>query len=139
MFNIFIYDLLLCIEDDDLCHFADDNTLYKCCRSLIEAKSSLEMQCSSIISWFKANPMKTNPEKCHVIILGDTNIPEDFTIQVDNVHRTPESEVTPLGITPYSKFDFYSHIAKICKKASKRLNALRRISKYLTEEKKNQR
>ena len=38
LFNIFINDLLLCIEDDYLCNFADDNTLYKCCRSLIEAK-----------------------------------------------------------------------------------------------------
>ena len=26
-----------------------------------------------------------NPEKCNVIILGDTNIPEDSTIQTDNV------------------------------------------------------
>ena len=54
LFNIFINDLLLCIEDDDLCNFADDSTLYKCCRSVIEAKLSIEMQCSSIISWFKA-------------------------------------------------------------------------------------
>ena len=54
LFNIFINDLLPCIEDDDLCNFADDNTLYKCCRSVIEAKLSIEMQCSSIISWFKA-------------------------------------------------------------------------------------
>ena len=133
LFNIFINDLLLCIEDDDLCNFADDNTLYKCCRSLIEAKLSIQMQCSSIISWFKANSMKMNPEKCHVIILGDTNIPEDFTIQIDNVHRAPESEVTLLGITLDSKFDFNSHITKICKEASKRLNAFRRISKYLTK------
>ena len=71
--------------------------------------------------------MKMNPEKCHVIILGDTNIPEDFTIQIDNVHRAPESEVTLLGITLNSKFDFNSHITKICKEASKRLNAFRRI------------
>ena len=39
--------------------------------------------------------MKMNPEKCHVIILGNTNIPEDFTIQTDNVHRAHDSEVTP--------------------------------------------
>ena len=133
LFNIFINDLLLCIEDDDLCNFADDNTLYKCCGSVVEAKLSIEMQCSSIISWFKANSMKMNPEKCHVIILGDTNIPEDFTIQIDNVHRAPESEVILLGITLDSKFDFNSHITKICKEASKRLNAFRRISKYLTK------
>ena len=57
--------------------------------------------------------MKMNPEICHIIILGDTNIPEDFTIQIDNVHRAPESEVTLLGITLNSKFDFNIHITKI--------------------------
>ena len=81
--------------------------------------------------------MKMNPEKCHVIILGDTNIPEDFTIQIDNVRRAPESEVTLLGVTLDSKFDFNSHITKICKEASKRLNAFRRISKYLTKAQKS--
>ena len=49
------------------------------------------------------------------------------------MHRAPESEVTLPGITLDSKFDFNSHIAKICKEASKRLNALRRIFKYLTK------
>ena len=44
LFNIFINDLFLCIEEDDLCNFADDNTLYKCCRSVIEAKLSIEIQ-----------------------------------------------------------------------------------------------
>ena len=63
-------------------NFADYNTLYKCCGSLIEAKSSIKIQYSSIISWFKANSMKTNPEKCYAVILGDTNIPEDFTVQI---------------------------------------------------------
>ena len=78
-----------------------------------------------------------NPEKCHVIILGDTNIPEDFTIHIDNVQRAPESEVTLLGITLDSKFDFNSHITKICKEASKRLNAFRRIFSYLTKAQKS--
>ena len=76
-------------------YFADDNTLYNYCGSLIEAEPSIEMQCSSMISWFKAYSVKINPEKCHVIVIGDTNIREDSTIQIDNVHRAPESEVTP--------------------------------------------
>ena len=126
-----------CIEDDDLCNFADDNALYKCCGSLIEAKSSIEIQCSFIISWFKANSLKMNPEKCHVIILGDTNVPEDFTIQIDNMQRAPESKITLLGITLDSKFDFNSRVSKICKEASKRLIALRRISKYPTKAQKS--
>ena len=38
LFNIFINDLFLAIEDDDLCNFADNNTLYKCYKSVDEAK-----------------------------------------------------------------------------------------------------
>ena len=30
LFNIFINDLFLAMGDNDLCNFADDNTLYKC-------------------------------------------------------------------------------------------------------------
>ena len=61
--------------------------------------------------------MKLIPEKYHVIILGDTNITEGFTILIDNVHRAPESEVALLGITADSKNYFDSHITKICKEA----------------------
>ena len=50
LFNIFINCLLLSIEGDDLCNFADHNTLYKCCGALVNAKSSAETQCSSVIS-----------------------------------------------------------------------------------------
>ena len=63
LFNIFINDLLLGIEDGNLCNFADDNTLYTCCESLNEAKFLIESQCSLIIDWFKDNFMKMNPEK----------------------------------------------------------------------------
>ena len=62
LFNVFINDLLLCAEDEDLCNFEDDNTLYKCCGSLVEAKSSINMQCSSVISGFKTHSVKMNPE-----------------------------------------------------------------------------
>ena len=63
LFNIFINDLLLGIEDGNLCNFADDNTLYTCCQSLNEAKFLTESQCSLIIDWFEDNFMKMNPEK----------------------------------------------------------------------------
>ena len=55
LFNIFINDLLLGIEDRNLCNFADDNTLYTCCESLNKAKFLIESQCSLIIDWFKDN------------------------------------------------------------------------------------
>ena len=46
LFNIFINDLFLAMGDNDLCNFADDNTLYKCCDCLSQAKRDIEAQCS---------------------------------------------------------------------------------------------
>ena len=63
--------------------------------------------------------MKMNPEKCHVIILGDTKIPEDFTILIDNVHRAPESEVSLLGITLDSSLTLIAILLRSVKKLRK--------------------
>ena len=34
LFNIFINDIFMIIEQSDICNFADDNTLYSCRKSL---------------------------------------------------------------------------------------------------------
>ena len=44
-------------------YFADDNTLYKCRRSLDEAQCEIENHSTMIINWFEINGMKMNPEK----------------------------------------------------------------------------
>ena len=46
LFNIFINDLFIAMGDNDLCNFADDNTLYKCSDYLSQAKHEIEAQCS---------------------------------------------------------------------------------------------
>ena len=138
LFNIFINDLFLAVGDQDLCNFADDNTLYRCRRSLDEAQCEIENHSIMIINWFEINGMKMNPEKWHVIILGNTKIDDDFTVQIGNASITPESEVTLLGITLDNKLDFTSHISKICKGATNKINALLRIAKHLTMPQKKQ-
>ena len=78
-FNIFINNLLLGIEDGNLCNFADDNTLYTCCQSLNEAKFLTESQCSLIIDSFEH---ENEPGKCQVIILGHKAILENFSVEI---------------------------------------------------------
>ena len=121
LFNIFINDLFLAVGDKDLCNFADGNTLYKCRRSLDESQCEIENHSTMIINWFEINGMKMNPEKCHVIILRNTKIDDDFTVQIGNASITPESEVTLLGITLDNKLDFTSHISKSAREQQIRL------------------
>ena len=42
LFNIFINDVFLAMGDNDLCNFVDDNTLYKSCDCLSQAKRDNE-------------------------------------------------------------------------------------------------
>ena len=44
-----------------------------------------------------------------------------------------EDEVKLLGVTIDFELNFNTHIANICKKASRQLNILKRIGKYLTK------
>ena len=78
LFKIFINDLFLFINSGDTCNFADDNTLFKCCDNLDEAKSSIENECHLVTSWFKINSLKMNPDKFHVMVLGAKTLPEDL-------------------------------------------------------------
>ena len=94
LFNIFINDLLLGMEDGNICNFADDNTLYTCCESLNEAEFLIESQCSLYICWFKDNFMKMNPEKCQVIIL------ESLSVEIDDILK---KTVGVLGVTLENK------------------------------------
>ena len=119
LFSIFINDLFLAIKDDDLCNFADDNTLYKCCKSVDEAKQKIESQCTLIIRWFVDNSMKMNAEKCHTVVLSKDPIEDNFTVSIRTTCTSiiPEEEVSLLGATLDNNLDFNSHISKICKEA----------------------
>ena len=136
LFNIFINDLFLTVSDNDLCIFADDNTLYKCSDYLSQEKRDIEAQCSLIIRWFNENSMKMNPEKCHAFIHGKKIMPEHFTIRVGDVQIVPEHEVTLLGITLDSRLNFNTHINNILKEVSKKVSALVPTAKYLNKSQK---
>ena len=77
--------------------------------------------------------MNTNPSKFQFIVLGVKNI-APFRLNVNDKITSCSNEVKLLGITIDNKLKFRKHIKDICKKASYKLHALRRIG-YLTVEK----
>ena len=63
LFNTFIYDIVMIIEQSDICNFADDNTLYPCGKWLTEIKENLIFDTKGILNWFRLNSLKANPGK----------------------------------------------------------------------------
>ena len=57
----------------------------------------------------KDNFIKMNPEKCQVIILDQKAIPENFSVEIDNILRKSVPKVTLLEVILDNKLNFNSH------------------------------
>ena len=59
------------VSDIEICNYADDTTLYMSHINATNKISKLYSGISTIAGWFKNSSMKSNSDKCHVMIFGD--------------------------------------------------------------------
>ena len=96
---------------------------------LVHVFPNFKYDLSNAIDWFKVNSMKTNRGKVQFMVLGVKNI-ASLRLKVNGKIIPWSNEVKLLGITTNKK-----HIEDLCKKASYKLHAIRKIRGYLTVEK----
>ena len=96
--------------------------------------SNLKYDFENVLSWFQANSLKANPSKFQFIIFGD-NQNTSFVLNINGKKINNSREIELLGIVIDNQLKFKKHIENLCKKASFKLHALRRIRKFLTVEK----
>ena len=70
LFNIFINDLFMFVENSEVCNYADDNSLTVADRSLDNIISKLESDTEILNSWFIDNGMLLNGDKCKFMLIG---------------------------------------------------------------------
>ena len=58
LFNIFLGDVFLILNDIDFPSYADDNTFYKACDNVDFVVKILRMSAEKVFKWFKDNQMK---------------------------------------------------------------------------------
>ena len=63
LFNIFLSDLFLIMQNVDFKSYADDNTIYDAGCIIDEVIFSLEESSRKLFKWFAVNQMKTNEDK----------------------------------------------------------------------------
>ena len=80
-----------------------------------------------LIQWFADNQMKANPCNFQAIAVDKHTHSENICFNLgDNLFKC-EGSVKLLGVTIDFKLDFDEHISNVCKKASHKLNVLKRI------------
>ena len=129
LFNIYINDIFLFIEDNKLANYADDNTPFSVNSDLNTLLRNLNVDTSILVKWFKDNNFKMNPDKCKLLV---TNHGSEVSLKVDGETITCSNSVKLLGITVDNKLDFNEHVSLICSKVSKKLHALARISPFIS-------
>ena len=71
LFNIFINDIFLLLNETEICNYADDTTIYCSHRELQEVTLRLENDAAELSHWFAEHLMKLDEEECHLLIFGE--------------------------------------------------------------------
>ena len=136
LFNIFINDLFLFINEVELANFADDNTIYTTKKNVEELIKVLEKESKSAIDWFEINNMTVNTDKFQAMILRSDKKENKYDLKINDSIISSEKSVTLLGIEIDNKLNFEKQVANICRKANNQLNAIGRIQNFLGKKEK---
>ena len=107
----------------DLHNFADDSTVTAVADTIQGLINSLEVKTGNAIEWMKDNDMIANPNK----FKADDNT-AGIRLEFSGKTILSSNEIDLLGVTIDTKLSFDSHITKIFRKASRQLNALKRLA-----------
>ena len=132
LFNIFLNDLFYVKMNCEIANYADDKHLYYAHHCDIALKNTLEVDTNSAIDWFINNYMDANPHKFQSIVLGRKR-DISFSISVQENLIVPTDNIKVLGVTLDDHLKFDAHITNICTTASRQINALKRLAKFLNE------
>ena len=134
LFNIYINDLLLSLNNTDVCNYADDTTLFACDIDTDNVVARLEIDSAHAIKWFSDNYMKLNEDKCHLLTFGNMSS-DSVSVKIGSSTIANSTEEKLLGVTLDSKLTFEQHVSNLCQKVSNKLYALSRIAHYMDQAK----
>ena len=120
LFNIFLCDLFVVLENKYFTSYTDDTTPLVVGSSTEKILSELNEIAEKLFAWFDRNQMKPNFQmKCHLLL----STPHERNIQVSGTTIKSSKCKKLLSVHFDNKPKFDTHIEIICKKANRKLSA----------------
>ena len=140
LFNLFMNDIFYFVNDSKLANYADDTSTYTTRGSIFPFLHTLKAETSIVFKWFKINEMKSNSDKCHMIVAENEHRPAYISntyVYFDKEKELLQNEnyVKLLGVWINDKMTFEYHVKTLLKKGNQKLHALMKVSKYMDKEK----
>ena len=135
-FNIFINDIFFFINEDNITNYADDNGIFSCNKDMEIVMNQITKDCKILNNWFTSNFLLANTKKYNICSFGNSEfcslkIGDQFIQESSNNNENRKL----LGIILDKKLNFDDQIEYLCKKATSKLQAVKRISNFLTRDK----
>ena len=139
LINLFMNDIFYFIDQSKIANYADDTTPYLSKKGIFPFLHAMKSETEIVLNWFRVNEMKSNSEKCHLIVAENEHRPaykSTSFMYLDMEKELLESEecVKLLGVWIDNKITFEEHIKKLLTKGNQKLRALMRVSKYMSTE-----
>ena len=129
LFNIFLCDMFVMIDNIDITSYADDNTPNSVGKSQCDLETKFQNASVRLLKWFHQNGLKANQEKCH--FLSSLDINTKFSLSSCILENSNSQKL--LGVTVDRKLNFNEYVTNLCDKASKKIQALARIFSYIPQ------
>jgi hypothetical protein len=118
LFNLFMNDIFYFMEDSKLANYADDTSTYSSDEGLFPFLHALKSETEVVLEWFRINEMKSNSDKCHLIVAENEHRPSYISnnyIYLDRERELLQSEslVKLLGLWIDNKLTFEEHIKSL--------------------------
>ena len=87
----------------------------------------LETETTVVLNWFRKNEMKSNDDKCHLIVANK----ESFSLNLECDIIESSNTVKLFGVFIDKQLNFNEHISKLCKKEIKNYMHIHILFLYL--------
>ena len=74
LFSFFLADLFFIVNSTDIANYADDNMPHATANDIDSLIASLEEASKSLFTWFDNNLMKSNADKCHLLVSSNEKV-----------------------------------------------------------------
>ena len=81
LFNIYISDLFLFIDDDNVASYADDTTPYAMKENTLQVLKEIEDKSACVFNWLSANYFKANPKRSNFYLTSN----EEVNLNLDDL------------------------------------------------------
>ena len=128
-FIIFFNDLPYNLESE-VDSYADDTTISATGSSVEEIGDKLTADCDKVSNWMRANKLKLNPDKTHILTMGTqqrlNTLPETIEVTMDNVvlEEDPSKCELLLGCQIAANLKWHQQVSRLLSKLRTRLTGL---------------